>query len=76
MSEIVDPNLRAALLAEGEELFKKRSRLEARLAALDNLHDCLIEVLRWMKSINSEPGIERVYHPLIPVHACNCVITR
>jgi len=43
VSEIVDPNLRAALLAEGEGLFKERSRLEARLAALDNLHDCLIE---------------------------------
>ncbi len=43
MSEIVDPNLRAALLAEGEELFKKALSAEARLAALDNLHDRLIE---------------------------------
>jgi hypothetical protein len=43
VSELVNPVLRAALLAEGEELFKKRARLEARLAALDNLHDCLID---------------------------------
>ena len=43
VSELVNPNLRAALLAEGEELFKKRARLEARLAALNNLHDCLID---------------------------------
>ena len=43
MIEIVNPNLRASLLAEGEELFKERARLEARLAALDKLHDCMIE---------------------------------
>ena len=43
MSELVNPNLRAALLAEGEELFKKRAQLEDRLAALENLHDRLID---------------------------------
>jgi hypothetical protein len=43
VSELVNPNLRAALLAEDDEPLKKRARLEARLAALDNLHDCLIE---------------------------------
>ena len=55
MSEIVDPNLRAALLAEGEELFKKRARLEARLAALDKLHDCMIEAAA-LHEINESKG--------------------
>jgi hypothetical protein len=43
VSEIVNPNLQAALFAESEELLKKRARLEARLAAPDKLHDCRIE---------------------------------
>ena len=41
--KIVNLHLQAALLVEGLELFNKRTRLEARLAALDKLHDCMIE---------------------------------
>ena len=55
MSKIVNPNLRTALLAEGEELFKKRARLEARLAALDKLHDCMIEAAA-LHEINESKG--------------------
>jgi hypothetical protein len=43
VSEIVNPNLQAALFAESEELLKQRARLEARLVAPDKLHDCRIE---------------------------------
>jgi hypothetical protein len=43
LSTIIDPNLQAALLAEGLERFKQRARLEHRLAALEELHDHLIE---------------------------------
>ena len=55
--EIVNPNLQAALLAEGEELFKKRARLEARLAALDTLHDCLIEAAA-LHEINQQRALD------------------
>ena len=57
MSEIVNPNLQAALFAEGEEPLKKRARLEASLAALDNLHDCLIEAAALHEINHSEPWI-------------------
>lgn len=45
----------AALLAEGLELFNKRARLEARLAALENLHDRLIEAAA-LHEINQQRG--------------------
>ena len=55
MSKIVNPNLQAALFAEIEEPLKKRARLEARLAALDKLHDCMIEAAA-LHEINESKG--------------------
>ena len=60
MPGIVNPNLRASLLAEGEELFKERTRLEARLVALDNLHNCMIEAAA-LNEINQQRALDRAH---------------
>jgi hypothetical protein len=68
VSELVNPNLRAALLAEGEELFKKRAQLEDRLAALENLHNRLIDAAA-LHEINQQRArdLARADTPAAPV---------